>query len=91
MAPPGNQAANRENKHYPKAWGVPSLLKNAFLKRPWEKVREAVEVKLLDKDGEIYVLAKSAGRVDKERAMRRRRLKKLWKLFNNKNSPETNC
>jgi hypothetical protein len=54
-------------------------LENAFLKRPWEKVREAVEVKLLDKDGEIYVLAKSAGRVDKERAMRRRRLKKLWK------------
>lgn len=54
-------------------------LEKAFLKRPWEKVREAVEVKLLDKDGEIYVLAKSAGRVDKERAMRRRRLKKLWK------------
>jgi transposase len=54
-------------------------LEKAFLKRPWEKVRQAVEVKLLAKDGEIYVLAKSAGRVDKERAMRRRRLKKLWK------------
>jgi len=54
-------------------------LEKAFLKRPWEKVREAVEVKLLDKDGEIYVLAKSAGRVDKERAIRRRRLKRLWK------------
>ena len=54
-------------------------LEKAFLKRPWEKVREAVEVKLLAKDGEIYVLAKSAGRMDKERAMRRRRLKKLWK------------
>ena len=54
-------------------------LEKAFLKRPWEKVREAVEVKLLDKDGEIYVLAKSAGRMDKERAMRRRRLKRFWK------------
>ena len=54
-------------------------LEKAFLKRPWEKVREAVEVKLLDKDGEVYVLAKSAGRMDKERAMRRRRLKRLWK------------
>ncbi len=54
-------------------------LEKAFLKCPWEKVREAVEVKLLAKDGEIYVLAKSVGRMDKERAMRRRRLKKLWK------------
>lgn len=37
--------------------------------QPWEKVHEAVEVKLLKKDGEVYVLAKSAGRVDKERSM----------------------
>ncbi len=56
-----------------------TALEKAFLKRPWEQVRERVDVKLLAKDGEIYVLARSAGRVDKERAMRRRRLKKLWK------------
>ncbi len=55
-----------------------SQLEKRFVGLPWEQVREGVEVKLLNKDGEIYVLAKSAGRVDKERAMRRRRLKKLW-------------
>jgi hypothetical protein len=35
--------------------------------------------KLLNRDGELYVLARSAGRQDKERAMRRRRLERLWK------------
>ena len=54
-------------------------LEKAFLTRPWEQVRDAVAVKLLDQDGELYVLARSAGRVDKERSMRRRRLKKLVK------------
>ncbi len=56
-----------------------SKLEKAFLTQPWKQVHEAVEVKLLEKEGEVYVLAKSAGRVDKERSMRRRRLKKLWK------------
>ncbi|MCP4947976.1 MAG: IS1634 family transposase, partial [Aestuariibacter sp.] len=55
-----------------------SKMEKAFLSRPWEQVREGVDVKLLEKEGEVYVLAKSAGRVDKERSMRRRRLKKLW-------------
>jgi transposase len=49
---------------------------------PWESVREGVEVKLLAEDKEIYVLAKSEPRVDKERAMRRRQLKKLWQRLN---------
>ena len=53
-------------------------LEKRFLTQPWQQVREGVDVKLLENDGEVYVLAKSAGRVDKERAMRRRRLKKLW-------------
>jgi hypothetical protein len=39
-----------------------SRLEQAFLGRPWEQVRESVQVK-----------------VNKERAMRRRRLKKLWR------------
>ena len=46
---------------------------------PWEEVREGVEVKLLPEEGELYVLAKSRDRVNKERAMRRRQLKNLWK------------
>jgi hypothetical protein len=36
-------------------------------------------VKLLAQDGEIYIFAESRDRVAKERAMRRRRLKKLWR------------
>jgi len=56
-----------------------SQLEQRFLTRPWEQVREAVDVKLLETEGEIYILARSQGRVQKERAMRRRRLKRLWK------------
>ncbi len=36
-------------------------------------------MKLIEQDGELYVLARSGGRRDKEQAMRRRRLKKLVK------------
>ena len=32
-----------------------------WLELPWQKVRESVEVKLFAEDGELYVLAKSAG------------------------------
>ena len=44
-----------------------------WLALPWQKVRESVEVKLFAQDGELYVLAKSAGRQAKEIAMRRKR------------------
>jgi hypothetical protein len=54
-------------------------LEQSFLARPWEQAREAVQVKLLEQENELYVLARSDGRVAKERAMRRRRLKQLWK------------
>ena len=37
------------------------------------------QVKLLAEDGELYVFAESVDRVSKERAMRRRQLKWLWK------------
>ena len=46
---------------------------------PWRAVRESVEVKLLAEDGELYILAQSRARIAKERGMRRRRLKKLWR------------
>ena len=36
------------------------------------------EVKLLARGGEMYVLAKSRARREKEHAMRRRRLRALW-------------
>ena len=55
-----------------------SKLEKAFLTKPWRQVRDSVEVKLLEQDAEIYILALSHGRMNKERAMRRRRLKRLW-------------
>ena len=48
-----------------------------WLDLPWQKVREAVEVKLFAEAGELYVLAKSEGRRAKERAMRRKKRARL--------------
>jgi transposase len=48
-----------------------------WLDLPWQKVRESVDVKLFEQDGELYVLAKSEGRRAKETAMRRKRLARL--------------
>ena len=45
---------------------------------PWTQARDQVQVKLLAEAGEVYVLVQSQARVNKERAMRRRRLKRLW-------------
>jgi transposase len=49
---------------------------------PWQVAREGVSVKLLAQEQELYVLAQSKDRVSKERAMRRRQLKALWKRLN---------
>jgi len=48
-----------------------------WLDLPWQKVRDSVEVKLYEHEGELYVLAKSGGRQAKENAMRRKRLTRL--------------
>jgi transposase len=48
-----------------------------WLDLPWQKVRESVEVKLYEHEGELYVLAKSQGRQAKEIAIRRKRLARL--------------
>ena len=52
-------------------------MERQFLPKPWAEVRGAVQVKLVEQDGELYVLARSGARRDKEQAMRRRRLKAL--------------
>jgi hypothetical protein len=44
----------------------------------WTQARDQVQVKLLPEEGEFYVLVQSQARIDKERAMRQRRLKRLW-------------
>jgi len=50
-----------------------------LLELPWQVVRQGVEVKLLKEETELYVLAQSQDRRMKERGMRRRQLKWLWK------------
>jgi transposase len=54
-------------------------LEQDLLARPWQEARPGVQVKLLPQDGELYVFAQSRDRVAKERAMRRRQLKWLWR------------
>jgi hypothetical protein len=54
-------------------------LEQELLGKPWQVARPGVEVKLLAQDGELYVFAQSRDRVAKERAMRRRQLKWLWR------------
>ena len=55
-----------------------TALEKDFTGKPWSQAKEAVSVKLLDQEGEVYILAKSEGRVLKERGMRRKKLKKFW-------------
>lgn len=50
-----------------------------LLEVPWQSVRQGVQVKLLPQEGEMYVLAQSTDRTNKERAMRMRQLKGLVK------------
>ena len=56
-----------------------SRYEKALTDKPWHKVRDGVEVKLLAQDDEVFVLAQSRDRINKERSMRRRQLKRLWK------------
>ena len=53
-------------------------LEQALLGRPWQEARPTVQVKLLPQEAELYVWVQSEARVQKERAMRQRRLKRLW-------------
>lgn len=56
-----------------------SKLERDLLPLSWQAVRPGVQVKLLRKEPELYVFAESRDRVNKERAMRRRQLKRLLK------------
>jgi hypothetical protein len=47
----------------------------------WQKIKDTVEVKLFREGQELYVVAKSGGRQEKENAMRRKKLARLlWTL-----------
>ena len=56
-----------------------SRLEKHLADKPWQEVRDGIRVKLLAEDNELYIFAQSADRITKERAMRRRHLKWLWK------------
>ena len=56
-----------------------TALERSLLEKPWVKAREDVRVKLLAQDQELYVFAESRDRIAKERGMRRRQLKWLWR------------
>ena len=56
-----------------------SKLEAELLERPWQQVRPGIEVKVAPQDNELYLLAQSRPRRTKERAMRRRQLRALWK------------
>lgn len=82
---PTEEVLEEMRKHDPPVYylvGTPkgrlSLYEKSLTEQPWQKVRDGVDVKLLPQDNEVYVLAQSRDRILKERAMRRRQLKRLW-------------
>ena len=46
--------------------------------KDWQQVKDDVHVKLVHRDGELYILARSLPRRSKESAMRRKKLKAYW-------------
>ena len=72
-------AAMRESGiHY--LVGTPRKLLEEFqgelFDKDWQQVNESVYVKYLEKEGECYVLARSTSRMAKERAIRKRKLRR---------------
>lgn len=45
--------------------------------KDWRKVRDSVRIKYISADGETYILAESTGRRQKERGIRKRKVRKL--------------
>jgi len=53
-----------------------SKLEQSFLAQPWAKMRQGAQVKRLATEQDVYGLAQSEARIDKERGMRRKRLRR---------------
>lgn len=53
-------------------------LQEQLVDLPWQCVHENVRVKLVVTDGELYVLAQSKDRCEKEKAIRRHKLRRLF-------------
>lgn len=56
-----------------------SKLESELVKLPWQQARPSVRVKLLKQEKELYVFIESRDRLQKERAMRLRKLRELIK------------
>jgi transposase len=54
-----------------------SQMEAALVQLPWQQARPSVRVKLLPQDQELYVYVESRDRLQKERAMRLRKLREL--------------
>jgi transposase len=52
-----------------------ATMERDLLDRPWQAVHEGMQVKLVEREGELYVLAESQARRAKETAIRRRKFK----------------
>ena len=59
--------------------GQLTKLESQLAEQPWKQARPEVCVKLLGQPEETYIYVESQNRVAKERSMRRRKLKALWK------------
>ena len=59
--------------------GKLTKLERELLKKNWTAARDSVRVKLLADEDEFYVYVESQDRIHKERSMRKRRLKELWR------------
>jgi len=53
-------------------------LEKKLTEQPWMQAREKVQVKVHEEEGEVFVLVESQDRLQKERAMRRHRLRQYW-------------
>jgi hypothetical protein len=55
--------------------------KDLWEAKPWTKVKDTVEVKLFSQEDELYVVARSEGRQQKEIAIRRKKLARLLRTL----------
>lgn len=55
-----------------------SKLEKQLFEHPWKQVQSQIQVKLARDGEDLYVLTRNGGRRDKEQAMQRRKLKRLW-------------
>lgn len=66
-----------------------SRYEEKLLSQPWKTVRDDISVKLLQDGEDVYIYAKSEKRIQKERAMRKRRLRHLLKRLNELRNQKT--